>query len=84
MDADAISETFASIGTIIRNPIFNHLANRFFKTISYKASTPASPPAPTPALIANIAGGGGVLFSAFNQLKHFLALSLLVTFSLKI
>jgi hypothetical protein len=47
--------------------------NRFFKNISSKASTPAS--------IANIAGGG-VLFSAFNQLKHFLALSLLVAFSL--
>jgi hypothetical protein len=36
----------------------------------------------TPAPIANIAGGGGYLLSVFNQLKHFLALSLLVTFSL--
>ncbi|SSC07294.1 inverse autotransporter beta domain-containing protein [bacterium endosymbiont of Bathymodiolus sp. 5 South] len=35
----------------------------------------------TPTPIVNIAGGGEYPLSAFNQFKHFLALSLLITFS---
>jgi hypothetical protein len=35
----------------------------------------------TPTPIVNIAGGGEYPLSAFNQFKHFLVLSLLITFS---